>query len=49
MVWKAQIPPKRKVQLLLLFSAGIFVMAAGILRCVLILKVSDFRCPLPSI
>ena len=41
MVWKAQIPIKRKIQLLVLFSGGIFVMAAGILRCVLILFVSN--------
>lgn len=35
--WKAQIPIKKKTWLLIMFSGGIFVVMAGILRCVLIL------------
>lgn len=37
MLWKASFRPAKKAGLILLFSGGIFVMMAGILRCVLIL------------
>ncbi|RMI99747.1 hypothetical protein CDV36_015992, partial [Fusarium kuroshium] len=37
-LWKANVPKFKKLVLLLLFSGGVFVMVAGILRCVLILK-----------
>ena len=40
MLWKAQIAPRKKAWLILMFSGGIFVMMAAILRCVLILTVS---------
>ncbi|PLB49145.1 hypothetical protein P170DRAFT_455878 [Aspergillus steynii IBT 23096] len=36
MLFKARLPWREKLELLVLFSGGIFVMAAGILRCVLI-------------
>ncbi|GAB1218634.1 hypothetical protein ATERTT37_007897 [Aspergillus terreus] len=36
MLFKARLPWREKCELLVLFSGGIFVMAAGILRCVLI-------------
>ncbi|KAB8227200.1 hypothetical protein BDV23DRAFT_191355 [Aspergillus alliaceus] len=36
-LFKARLPWREKLELLVLFSGGIFVMAAGILRCVLIL------------
>ncbi|KAE8160875.1 hypothetical protein BDV40DRAFT_269343 [Aspergillus tamarii] len=36
MLFKARLPWREKFELLVLFSGGIFVMAAGILRCVLI-------------
>lgn len=39
MLWGAQIPKVKKIGLVVLFSGGIFVMVAGLLRCVLILKV----------
>lgn len=39
MLFKARLPWREKCELLILFSGGIFVMAAGILRCVLILTV----------
>ncbi|KAL4817640.1 hypothetical protein BDW67DRAFT_183446 [Aspergillus spinulosporus] len=35
-LFKARLPFREKLELLVLFSGGIFVMAAGILRCVLI-------------
>ncbi|KAL4997087.1 hypothetical protein BDV10DRAFT_201991 [Aspergillus recurvatus] len=35
-LFKARLPIREKLELLVLFSGGIFVMAAGILRCVLI-------------
>lgn len=38
-LWKAKVPKFKKLMLVLLFSGGVFVMVAGILRCVLILKV----------
>lgn len=37
MLWKASLPARQKYFLLLMFSGGIFVMMAGILRCALIL------------
>ncbi|OJJ56037.1 hypothetical protein ASPSYDRAFT_400176 [Aspergillus sydowii CBS 593.65] len=36
-LFKARLPLREKIELLILFSGGTFVMAAGILRCVLIL------------
>ncbi|KAF7122907.1 hypothetical protein CNMCM5793_001018 [Aspergillus hiratsukae] len=36
MLFKARLPWREKLELSILFSGGIFVMAAGILRCVLI-------------
>ncbi|KKK27114.1 hypothetical protein ARAM_006496 [Aspergillus rambellii] len=36
-LFRARLPWREKLELLVLFSGGIFVMAAGILRCVLIL------------
>jgi hypothetical protein len=38
MLWGAHIPKVKKIGLIVLFSGGIFVMVAGLLRCVLILK-----------
>ncbi|PWY83557.1 hypothetical protein BO70DRAFT_370774 [Aspergillus heteromorphus CBS 117.55] len=35
-LFKARLPTREKLELIVLFSGGIFVMAAGILRCVLI-------------
>ncbi|KAE8355734.1 hypothetical protein BDV28DRAFT_145919 [Aspergillus coremiiformis] len=35
-LFKARLPWREKIELLILFSGGIFVMASGILRCVLI-------------
>ncbi|KAL3449236.1 hypothetical protein BJX65DRAFT_306293 [Aspergillus insuetus] len=35
-LFKARLPLREKLELLILFSGGVFVMAAGILRCVLI-------------
>lgn len=40
MLWKARLPWWEKFELVILFSGGFFVMAAGILRCVLIVTVS---------
>jgi hypothetical protein len=40
MLFKARLPWREKLELFVLFSGGIFVMAAGILRCVLIVTVS---------
>ncbi|KAM7211357.1 hypothetical protein V8F06_013265 [Rhypophila decipiens] len=37
MLWKAALRPAKKAGLILLFSGGLFVTMAGILRCVLIL------------
>lgn len=42
MLFKARLPWREKLELFILFSGGIFVMAAGILRCVLIVTVSLF-------
>lgn len=41
-LFKARLPWREKLELLILFSGGTFVMACGILRCVLIVTV----CPL---
>ncbi|RMJ16585.1 hypothetical protein BHE90_000011 [Fusarium euwallaceae] len=38
MLWGARIPTVKKYGLVVLFSGGIFVMVAGLLRCILILK-----------
>lgn len=38
MLWKSQIRLKQKIGLTILFGAGIFVMIAGIIRCVIILS-----------
>ncbi|RSL42511.1 hypothetical protein CEP54_015456 [Fusarium duplospermum] len=38
-LWRAKLPKFKKIVLIILFSGGVFVMVAGILRCVLILKV----------
>ena len=40
MLLKASLKPLKKAGLIFLFSGGIFVMVAGILRCVLIITVS---------
>ena len=42
MLFKARLPWWEKCELLILFSGGFFVMAAGILRCVLIVTVRLF-------
>lgn len=39
MLLKARLHWREKLELLILFSGGLFVMMAGILRCVLILTV----------
>jgi hypothetical protein len=39
MLWSSSLRPLKKAGLMLLFSGGIFVTAAGILRCVLIITV----------
>jgi hypothetical protein len=46
MLFKARLRWREKLELLVLFSGGLFVMMAGILRCVLILTV---RTAAPSI
>lgn len=38
MLWKSQIRLKQKIGLTVLFGAGIFVMIAGVIRCVIILS-----------
>ncbi|CAG8958079.1 hypothetical protein HYFRA_00000423 [Hymenoscyphus fraxineus] len=38
MMWRANIPFRRKTLLIGMFSGGLFVMTAGILRCILILR-----------
>ncbi|EKG11937.1 hypothetical protein MPH_10981 [Macrophomina phaseolina MS6] len=49
MLWNAKtLPLRTKPSLSLIFSGAIFVMAAGILRCALILSVSNFFFFLPS-
>ena len=37
MLWGANLEKRRKISLMLIFAGGIFVMAAGILRCALII------------
>ena len=43
MLWHSSLRPLKKAGLILLFSGGIFVTVAGILRCVLIISVSITR------
>lgn len=43
MLVKARLKWREKLELLVLFSGGLFVMMAGILRCVLILTVSHIE------
>jgi hypothetical protein len=38
MLWRAKIPIRRKILLVAMFGGGVFIMAAGILRCILILR-----------
>lgn len=38
MLWKSQIRLKQKIGLTVLFGAGVFVMIAGVIRCVIILS-----------
>jgi hypothetical protein len=38
MLWKADLEIKRKITLMMVFAGGIFVMAAAILRCALIIR-----------
>ncbi|KAH7113532.1 hypothetical protein EDB81DRAFT_848667 [Dactylonectria macrodidyma] len=38
MFWSVRIPTRKKIGLITLFSGGAFVMTAGVLRCVLILR-----------
>ncbi|KAF9877958.1 hypothetical protein CkaCkLH20_04534 [Colletotrichum karsti] len=38
MLWTSKLPMRKKLGLIVLFSGGIFVTMAGILRCVLIIK-----------
>jgi hypothetical protein len=45
MLWMSSLRPFKKAGLILLFSGGIFVTAAAILRCVLIIAV---RIPPPN-
>lgn len=47
MLFRARLRWQEKLELLVLFSGGLFVMMAGILRCVLILTVCP--CILPSV
>lgn len=42
MLFKARLPWREKLELFILFSGGIFVMAAGILRCVLIVTAGAY-------
>ncbi|KAI5801656.1 hypothetical protein DFH27DRAFT_482147 [Peziza echinospora] len=37
LMWKANLAPRRKILLLIMFSGGIFIIMAGILRCALII------------
>lgn len=46
MLFKARLRWREKLELLVLFSGGLFVMMAGILRCVLILTVSIALVPM---
>jgi len=44
MVWKSNLPLRKKLAVLLMFSGGFLEMAFGILRCVTILTVSHKHC-----
>ena len=51
MLFKARLPWREKLELLVLFSGGLFVMMAGILRCILIVTVTappPFTSPTPN-
>lgn len=48
MLLKASLRPLKKAGLIFLFSGGVFVMVAGILRCVLILTVSNSLLRIPQ-
>ena len=39
MIWKANMPWKKKVSLLIMFSGGFLELAFGVLRCVAVLTV----------
>lgn len=41
MLWGARIKAVKKIGLIVLFSGAVFVMVAGLLRCILILQVSN--------
>lgn len=41
MLWGARIKAVKKIGLIVLFSGAIFVMVAGLLRCILILQVGN--------
>lgn len=43
LLWQSSLRPLKKAGLIVLFSGGIFVMVAGILRCILIITVSSPR------
>lgn len=43
MLFKARLGWRQKVELMVLFSGGLFVMMCGILRCVLILTVGTLK------
>jgi hypothetical protein len=45
MLWTSSLRPLKKAGLILLFSGGLFVTVAGILRCVLIVTVSKISSP----
>jgi hypothetical protein len=49
MLFKARLHWREKLELLVLFSGGLFVMMAGILRCVLIVTVRTPSQPLESV
>lgn len=42
MFWQSSLKPLKKAGLIVLFSGGVFVTVAGILRCILIVTVSPF-------
>lgn len=41
LIWAVSITWRRKITLMLLFGGAVFVMLAGIIRAVVILKVND--------
>lgn len=41
MIWKAQLPWKKKLSIMFMFSGGFLEMAFGMLRCISILTVSN--------